>query len=585
MSGLLVGQPPLRPWQREALDAYLDANIDAGRRDFLVTATPGAGKTTFALAVAGDLLRRRVIDRVVIVCPTDHLRTQWADAAAAFGLVLDPKMSNAQGPVPAGCQGYVATYAQVAARPAIHRARSGKLRSLVVLDEIHHAGDGLSWGEAVGEAFGEVHRRLALTGTPFRTRAGERIPFVQYETDGDLLRSVADYTYGYRRALADRVVRPVVFAAYSGVSRWRNSAGEVIAAALAEAGTKSVEMSAWRTALDPTGGWVPHVIAAMDERISQLRSSGMPDAAGLVLASDQDDARDYADVVHRITGKRPVLILSDDAAASKRIEKFRGSDERIAVCVRMISEGVDIPRAACLAWMTSYRTPLFFAQAVGRVVRARGAREAATVFLPAVRPLLALAAELEQDRNYVMAPPPPVQDDLDALADPLPREPADPGARAIEVLDSEAEFAHVLHSGRAVVSAASAGPGDAGGVAVAVSDDDQDYLGLPGLLSPEQTAALLATRDSDLRRRVRSMPKDPLVPDTAESDAGSVNGWRAAADLRREVNQLVARVAARTGKPHATVHSQVRRAVPGPASAAADPDVLAARRDHLLGLL
>lgn len=579
-----MGQPPLRPWQREALASYQAAHAGPGRRDFLVTATPGAGKTTFALAVAGDLMRRRVIDRVVIVCPTDHLRTQWADAAAAFGLVLDPKMSNAQGPVPAGCQGYVATYAQVAARPAIHAARSGRMRSLVVLDEIHHAGDGLSWGEAVGEAFGEVHRRLSLTGTPFRTKAGERIPFVEYEVDGDLLRSRADFTYGYRRALADRVVRPVVFAAYSGVSRWRNSAGEVIAASLTGAGTKSVETAAWRTALDPKGGWVPHVIAAMDERITQLRSSGMPDAAGLVLASDQDDARDYADVVRRITGHKPVLILSDDAAASKRIEKFRGSDERIAVCVRMISEGVDIPRAACLAWMTSYRTPLFFAQAVGRVVRSRHPREAATVFLPAVRPLLALAAELEQDRNYVMAPPPPVEDDLAALADPLPREPAEPGDRTIEVLDSEAEFAHVLHSGRAVVSAGSAGSGgpDPLAVPVAVSEDDQEYLGLPGLLTPEQTAALLATRDSDLRRRVASMARDPLV-DAAEREAAA--GWRAAAELRREVNQLVARVAARTGKPHATVHSQVRRAVPGPASAAAGPELLSARRDHLLGLL
>ncbi|WP_395727117.1 DEAD/DEAH box helicase [Nakamurella sp.] len=577
-----MGQPPLRPWQREALNAYRDTQAVAGRRDFLVTATPGAGKTTFALAVAGELMRRRVVDRIVIVCPTDHLRTQWADAAAVFGLVLDPKMSNAQGPVPGGCQGYVATYAQVAARPAIHAARSGRMRSLVVLDEIHHAGDGLSWGEAVGEAFGEAHRRLSLTGTPFRTKAGERIPFVEYETDGDLLRSKADFTYGYRRALADRVVRPVVFAAYSGVSRWRNSAGEVIAASLTGAGTKSVETAAWRTALDPAGGWVPHVIAAMDERISQLRSSGMPDAAGLVLASDQDDARDYADVVRRITGRKPVLILSDDAAASKRIERFRGSDERIAVCVRMISEGVDIPRAACLAWMTSYRTPLFFAQAVGRVVRARNSREAATVFLPAVRPLLALAAELEQDRNYVMAPPPPVEDDLDALADPLPREPAEPGGGKIEVLDSEAEFAHVLHSGRAVVSAGGSGRETPGAGPVAVSEDDQEYLGLPGLLSPEQTAALLATRDSDLRRRVASMPRDPMV-DAAERETGT--GWRAAADLRREVNQLVARVAARTGKPHATVHSQVRRAVPGPASAAADPDLLSARRDHLLGLL
>ena len=172
---------------------------------------------------------------------------------------------------------------------------------------------------------------------------------------------------------------------------------------------------------------------------------------GIVLASDQDDARAYAGIVKQITGHRPALILSDDPAASRRIEKFRTSDERMAVCVRMISEGVDIPRAACLAWMTAYRTPLFFAQAVGRVVRARDPRESATVFLPAVRPLLALAAELENDRNYVMAPPPPAEDDPDALD--LPLEPAEPGeSTAIEILESQAEFAHLLHSGRAVTA-------------------------------------------------------------------------------------------------------------------------------------
>ena len=547
---------------------------DGPRRDFLLTATPGAGKTTFALAVATRLLQRRVIDRVVVVCPTDHLRTQWADAAGRAGVVLDPKMTNAQGPIPAGAHGYVTTYAQVAGRPAIHAARCQRQRTLVVLDEIHHAGDGLSWGEATAEAFGDVHRRLSLTGTPFRTKPGERIPFVDYEIDGELLRSVADYTYGYRQALADSVVRPVVFAAYTGVSRWRNSAGEVIAASLTDSGTRSVEAAAWKTALDPAGGWVPHVIAAMDERITHLRESGMPDAAGIVLASDQDDARAYAGIVKQITGHKPVLILSDDPAASKRIEKFRTSDERIAVCVRMISEGVDIPRAACLAWMTAYRTPLFFAQAVGRVVRSRSPRESATVFLPAVRPLLALAAELENDRNYVMAPPPPAEDDPDAL-DLEPPEPSEPADRSIEILESQAEFAHVLHSGKAHTAPL------VGAAVAPVTDEDQDYLGLPGLLTPAQTAALLATRDSDLRRRVQAAADTNA---TAAPDA-EVSAWRAAAALRREVNQLVARVAARTGAAHAKVHSQLRREVPGPASAAAGPDVLEARRDHLLSLL
>ena len=159
----------------------------------------------------------------------------------------------------ADAHGYVTTYAQVAGKPAIHAARSRVRRTLVVLDEIHHAADGLSWGAAVAEAFDEAHRRVSLTGTPFRTRPDERIPFVEYRTDGELLRSVADHTYGYREALADGVVRPVVFAAYTGVSRWRNSAGEVIASSLAGAGTESVEAAAWKAALDPSGGWVPHV--------------------------------------------------------------------------------------------------------------------------------------------------------------------------------------------------------------------------------------------------------------------------------------------------------------------------------------
>ncbi|MET3806634.1 superfamily II DNA or RNA helicase [Nakamurella sp. UYEF19] len=588
MAFVPIGVDPsrLRAWQQEALASY----EAAGTRDFLVTATPGAGKTTFALAVAGRLLISRVVDRIIVVAPTDHLRTQWADAAAAVGLTLDPTMTNAQGPVPDGAHGYVTTYAQVAGRPIIHAARSGRKRSLVILDEIHHAGDGLSWGEAIAEAFADVHRRLSLTGTPFRTRADERIPFVGYEMDGDLLRSIANYTYGYRQALADTVVRPVVFAAYTGVSRWRNNAGEVVAASLTDAGTKSVEAAAWKTALDPSGGWVPHVIAAMDERITHLRATGMPDAAGLVLASDQDDARAYAGVVKRLTGEQPMLILSDDPKASKKIEEFRTSTRRIAVCVRMISEGVDVPRAACLAWMTSYRTPLFFAQAVGRVVRARGINESATVFLPAVRPLLTLAAEMEIDRNYVMAPPPKGTDDDEMALDMPAPEPAEREVSEFEMLDSQAEFAHVLHSGRAVTAAPLVGG--------PVSEDDEAYLGLPGLLTAEQTAAVLARRDSDLRRRVDTAARNhqlggpdlfgiegAVVVPNADGLSDGHAGWRAAAELRREVNQLVGRVAARTGSPHAQVHSQIRRAVPGPPSAAAAAEVLERRRDHLLGML
>ena len=557
-----VPLPPLRAWQRTALSVYL---AESPRRDFMVTATPGAGKTTFALTLAKGLLHKRVIDRVIVVCPTDHLRTQWADAADRLGVALDAALSNATGPVRPDLLGYVTTYAQVAAKPALHAARATNKRTLVILDEVHHAGDGLSWGEAVGTAFESAARRLCLTGTPFRTRPDERIPFVRYDADSEGgWRSSADYTYGYREALRDGVVRPVVFAAYTGTSRWRNSAGEVIAASLSESASKKTEAAAWRTALNPRGRWVPHVIAAMDERLTALRANGIPDAAGLVLATDQDDARAYAEIVEQVTGHRPALIVSDDPKASEKISAFAEGTERIAVCVRMISEGVDIPRAACLAWMTSYRTPLFFAQGVGRVVRARGRHEAATVFLPAVRPLLSLAAELEAERNHVI-PPPSASDDglLDVEAPEV-----EPGETdTFELVDSDAAFAHVLHAGRAVVAAPT----------TTTDEGDSDWVGLPGILSPEQIAQVLAQRDAHARKRAGGVE---AVAPSQETVA-----WRAGAELRRDVNRLVAVLAARQDSPHAQIHAMLRRAVPGPASAAASVEILERRRDHLLSLM
>ena len=552
---------PLRAWQAEAIEKY-EAVAAA---DFLVTATPGAGKTTFGLALATRLRAARVVDRVIVVAPTDHLRTQWAAAATRAGLVLDPNLSNAVGPVRADAHGYVTTYAQVAAKPLLHRRRTESKKTLVVLDEIHHAGDSLSWGDAVYEAFEPARRRVGLTGTPFRTNPNERIPFVTYRDagPGEVI-SEADYTYGYREALADHVVRPVVFAAYAGTSRWINSAGEVLAADLGDDSSRAVEDAAWRTALDPAGGWVAHVIAAIDDRVSHLRASGMPDAAGLLLASDQEAAKAYAGIVTKITKEKPLVIVSDDPKASKKIAEFEHGRHRLAVCVRMVSEGVDIPRAAVLGFLTSYRTPLFFAQAVGRVVRARSPHESATVFLPAVRPLLAHAAAMEEQRDHVVRVSGP-DDDLDALVE-VEKELTEPGSGEFTPLEAEAAFGHVLHAGRAIVAPApSAG-------------DEDDFLGFPGLLTPEQTAALLASRDLELRRRAAGLRDE--IPAPSENPAS----WREIDSLRKEINSLVSQVAARTGRRHADVHLELRRDVPGPRTASASADVLLARRDHLLGL-
>ncbi|MDO9395733.1 MAG: DEAD/DEAH box helicase family protein, partial [Herbiconiux sp.] len=252
--------PSLRAWQTAAMKDYLDRLP----RDFLAVATPGAGKTTFALSVASELIGRRIIDRVIVVAPTEHLKLQWAEAAARAGIPIDPAYSAGKGKISSDFLGIAVTYAGVAVNPLALRIRTERFKTLVILDEVHHAGDALSWGEGVREAFEPAARRLALTGTPFRSDVNP-IPFVTYAPGDDgVPRSVADYTYGYGHALADHVVRPVLFLAYSGEMSWRTRAGDEVAARLGEPLTKDMTNQALRTALDPAGSWIPTVLAAAD---------------------------------------------------------------------------------------------------------------------------------------------------------------------------------------------------------------------------------------------------------------------------------------------------------------------------------
>ena len=127
----------LRGWQRRALVRYLGAKP----RDFLAVATPGAGKTAFALRIAAELLADGTVERLTVVVPTEHLKTQWALAAAKVGIALDPKFTNSSAQTSPEYHGVVVTYAQVASHPTRHRVRTENYRTLVVFDEIHPADD------------------------------------------------------------------------------------------------------------------------------------------------------------------------------------------------------------------------------------------------------------------------------------------------------------------------------------------------------------------------------------------------------------------------------------------------------------
>ena len=114
---------------------------------------------------------------------------QWAAAGATAGIALDARFSNSRAQTAADYHGVVVTYAQVASHPMRHRVRTENRRTLVIFDEIHHGGDARTWGDGIREAFGDATRRLALTGTPFRSD-DSAIPFVTYSPDDQgLMRS------------------------------------------------------------------------------------------------------------------------------------------------------------------------------------------------------------------------------------------------------------------------------------------------------------------------------------------------------------------------------------------------------------
>lgn len=538
-------------------------------RDFLAVATPGAGKTTFALRIAVELMGQGIVDKVTVVCPTEHLKGQWADAAARVGIHIDPSFTNAQGRAGSHFDGVAVTYAQVGANPAVHEMRTRDYRTLVILDEIHHAGDSLSWGDGVRQAFGDATRRLALTGTPFRSDTSP-IPFVRYVEDADgIRRSHADYSYGYGDALRDMVVRPVLFMSYSGQMSWRTSTGDEMSARLGEPLTKDLMKQAWRTALDPKGEWIPSVLRAADLRLEEVRRQ-IPDAGGLVIASNQTQARAYARHLYEITGKKATIVLSDDADASDRIDAFRESDDRWMVAVRMVSEGVDVPRLSVGVYATNTSTPLFFAQAVGRFVRARKRGETATVFVPSVVPLLELASQMEAERDHALDRPKSA-DDEDAMWNPEDAMVAQANVsesassdllNQYEALGADAEFDGVLFDGAAWGQGAQVG-----------SVEEQEYLGIPGLLDADQVTTLLRARQAE---QVAAQKKSKIAAKMREANAG-VSDHRLRAAKRKELSHLVSSWSRRSGEPHAMVHAQLRQRCGGPEIARATTEQIEAR--------
>lgn len=385
------GGTGLRAWQRVALQLFEASSSP----NFLAVATPGAGKTTFALTAARRALVARSVRRVIVVVPTQHLKFQWAHAAERLDIHLDPEWNVGYGGLPPDAHGVVVTYQQVAVSPA--SLRPMVRQSLAILDEIHHAGDTRAWGDGIRQAFDPAWRRLSLSGTPFRSDQ-RTIPFINYT--GELAQ--ADFEYGYGDALKDgRVVRPVYFPRINGRMEWSAPDGTEHEATFDDRLPRELASQRLRTALDVAGEWMPTVLAQAHAQLMHLRARD-PRAAGLAITIDQEHAKAIAAIMEERLGIAPTIATSDDPSASEKISRFADGIAPWIVAVRMVSEGVDIPRLRVGVYATNTITELFFRQAVGRLVRwnARLGNQAAYMFIPDDVRLRKFGAAIAEQRRH-----------------------------------------------------------------------------------------------------------------------------------------------------------------------------------------
>jgi superfamily II DNA or RNA helicase len=509
----------LRTWQRDAIEALAAHSGDS----FLASATPAAGKTTFGLRVAYDMVASGRVERVVVAAPTTHICRQWSADAARYGLDLEPNRPNSEGTEPCDRHGLAVTYQTIAAGPRLH-ARAAWRPTLLIADEPHHMGDHAAWGTRTREAFGGATFRLLLSGTPFRSDSSP-IPWVTYDEDGV---SLADFSYGYSHALLDGVCRPIAFHPYDGEMEWRAD-GRLRRATFEQVLPRAEAARRLRTALAPDGDWMGEVLREADATLSRVRADGHRDAGGLVVASDQEHARAIAARLERVAGESPEIVMSDEPEASTRIAAFSASSKRWLVSVLMVSEGVDIPRLRVGVYATAARTELFFRQVVGRFVRRTPvpARQMSYLLLPADERLRRLAVEIEEERRHAVELG---ADEDGELAEPAP-ERGEPGERFEALSSTAAELAGAIFSAT--------------------------------------TMQLFPTDDAPASR-----PPQPPQPTVRKAEPEPETASAARRRLRAERSHLVGLMARKTGEPHSAVHARINHATGASSVGAATRDQL-----------
>lgn len=328
----------LRPPQVGAIYAA-KAHWSVSSKPATIVLPTGTGKTETMLS----LLVSERLERLLVIVPTDQLRTQVAEKFITLGVLKQcgcltsaarhptvvllrrtPTTSEEVERLASSAHVIVSTMQVLAGMRSALQERLAQFVSHLFVDEAHHIG-ARTW-RAFKLHFG-TKPVLQFTATPFRND-GRRV-------DGKFI-----YVYPLRQAQKDRLFKPIRYVPIHGMSE-DDTDDQMINAV-------GVQLKA-----DLTAGF-SHVVMARTrsvERATELHQR-------------------YKE---RLPEYAPQLIHSRMRAVEKAraLKELREARSRIIVCVDMLGEGFDLPDLKIAALHDKHRSEAVTLQFIGRFTRAR----------------------------------------------------------------------------------------------------------------------------------------------------------------------------------------------------------------------
>lgn len=425
----------LRTWQEQCLSQAITSYRKQSQ--FLVLASPGAGKTLLAANIAKELINNGDIDYVVCFSPS---RIVAQSIEKTFEKTLNRKFNGRLGAI-----GTSRTYHSLSNAAELINDLAAT-RVLVIFDEIHHcAGDGDSPANAWGLQLLSTIQHLAtytlsLTGTPWRTDTLP-ISFAKYsDPEGNI---VCDYSYDLVDAIKDKVCRMPQITAVDIEKVTVKGLGKFETYTSLKSLLSEAEVSYQTVIRHPEV--IKHLLSLSVHRLNILRESS-PNAGGLIIASSYEHALQIQSILLDQFKKESTLVSCRHDDSPELINRFREDNSEWIISIAMISEGTDIPRLQVCCSLTDVTTELYFRQILGRIIRmTKDQSPVADMYMLAEPNLVEFAERLNKaipgTYNYQKT-----EELLNSINTPVSKNSSNQGSYADSVLQSEIDLGEFILS-------------------------------------------------------------------------------------------------------------------------------------------